>query len=153
MNWLDFLDAFNLIDRLEGILARFRHADWQGAGASGMAGEATRALAGVNAWTFRVPRDSDWTGAQIEALLRKYGVVVWGRRITGEHVIFSVKRRQANWAEYLLMRRGIPVDGTPFNRRNPVYGQWHAPGDSPPAWADQPARDKHWAERLIELLD
>lgn len=141
-HWLDFLDMFNFIDRLEGVFARFANADWSGAtkqsGGAGIIAEFGRSVAGSNAWTFHVSRDCGWTGADIEGYLRKYGIVVWGRRITGEHLHFSVKERQANWAEYLLSRRGIPLSGRTFNELNPGYGQAHAPGDSPPAWADRP---------------
>lgn len=138
---LDVLDFFNIIDRLEGILARFEHADWEGAakksGGLGIVGEAARSAAGANAWTFHVPRECGWAGSEIEAYLKKYGVVIWGRRATGSELHFSVKERQANWAEYLLLRRGIPLNGRTFNENNPEYGRLHAPGDAPPAWADK----------------
>lgn len=139
---LDFLDLFNVIDRLEGFFARFEHADWRGAaeksGGFGVLGEAARSASGANAWSFHVPRDCGWTGSEIETYLNKYGIIVWGRRATGSELHFSVKERQANWAEYLLLRRGIPLNGKTFNDHNPEYGSAHAPGDAPPAWVDKP---------------
>lgn len=144
--WLDFLDLFNLLDRVEGLLASFLHADWQGAanrsGGAGIAAEFSRTALGANSWTFHVPNTTEWTGDDIERYLQKYGVVIWGRRVTGRHLIFSVKERQANWAEYLLMRRGIPLDGRTFNDLNEGYRQAHAPGNAPPAWADQKNRTR-----------
>ena len=143
---LDFLDLFNLIDRLEGFFARFAHADWGGAAGrsngAGLVSEFGRTALGANSWTFRVPRDCEWTGTEIERYLRKYGIVVWGRRVTGNFLIFSVKERQANWAEYLLLRRGIPLNGRTFNDLNPEYGRAHAPGDSPPAWVDNQSKSR-----------
>lgn len=144
--FLDLLDMFNLIDRLEGFLARFAYADWGGAskrsGGAGVVSELGKTALGSNAWTFRVPINCGWTGSDIEHYLRKYGIVVWGRRVTSEHLHFSVKERQANWAEYLLSRRGIPLSGRTYNDLNPGYGRAHAPGDSPPAWVDQPKRSR-----------
>ena len=141
---LDFLDMFNLIDRLEGLTSRFLNADWDGAarrsGGQGLVTEFGRSAIGANSWTFRVHNDREWCGDDIERYLRRYGVVIWGRRVTGRHLIFNVKERQANWAEYLMMRRGIALDGRTFNDLNQEYGRAHAPGDSPPAWADQPRR-------------
>jgi hypothetical protein len=90
-------------------------------------------------WSFSVPRDAGWTGASIEEFLKHYAIKVWGRRITSQYFHFSVKERQANWAEYLLLRRGIPVSRSLFDPQNAVYGQQHAPGDQPPAWADRKA--------------
>lgn len=142
--FLDFLDIFNFIDRLEGVLSRFGNADWRGAahrsGGAGVLAEFGRSVAGANAWTFHVSRTCGWTGADIESYLEKYGVIVWGRRVTSDQLHFSVKERQANWAEYLLMRRGIPLEGRTYNDLNRDYGRAHAPGDSPPAWADKPRR-------------
>lgn len=148
---MDLLDAFNWFDRLEGVFSRIVHADYQKAGrksgAGGVAVELGRAIVGDNAWTFRVSRDCDWSGADIERFLGKYGIVIWGRRITSDQLIFSVKERQANWAEYLLMRRGIPLAGRTFNQANVGYGQEYAPGDAPPAWADRPrpTRRSRWS--------
>ena len=141
---LDILDIFNVIDRLEGFLARFAHADWAGAsersGGAGMLSEFGRTAVGSNSWTFRVPHNCGWTGTDIERYLNKYGIIVWGRRVTGNYLHFSVKERQANWAEYLMLRRGIPLVGRTFNELNPGYGLAHAPGDAPPAWADNPSK-------------
>jgi hypothetical protein len=141
---LDLMDALNWVDRVEGLISSFVHADWKGAsrkrGRGGIAGELGRALTGGSSWSFHIPRASGWSGADIERFLSHYGIVIWGRRVTSEHFIFSVKERQANWAEYLLLRRGLPVSGRSYNPLNPVYGQRYAPGDQPPAWADRQRR-------------
>ena len=141
-SWLDIIAYLNWIDRVEGVISSFLNADWRGAtqrhGAAGLVGEFGRTIAGSNRWRIYVPRNCDWSGGEIEQFLTHYGVKVWGRGFAGEDIYFSVKERQANWAEYLLRRRGIPVSNRLFNAKNDLYAEQHAPGDQPPAWADGP---------------
>ncbi len=152
----DFLDAFNLIDRIEGMISSVIHADWRNAaqreGPLGIATELGRTAFGANSWTFRVPLDSEWSGGEIERFLKHYHIIVWGRRITGSHAIFSVKGRQAVWAEYLLLRRGIPLAGPLCDPNNLRYAQQHAPGDQPPAWADRKPAHRSAADKLLDWL-
>ncbi len=68
-----------------------------------------------NSWTFFVPYDQSlnagWNARDIERLLEKHGIRHWGGQYTfpnGEY-FFSVKLEQAQWAEYLLLRHGIPL--------------------------------------------
>jgi hypothetical protein len=107
-----------------------------------------RRLSGQRGWRIWVPRDCGWSGLEMEQLLDRYGVPVWDRGFTREHFVFRVKLRQANWAEYLLLRRGIPVVGQLFNPLNAEYGRRHAPG-SEPSQGKQPPRFHH---RLLEDL-
>ncbi len=141
MNMLDVFDAFNWMDRLEGLVSSLIFANWKGAvrssGAAGIAIETARTLAGANAWSIRIARNGDWTGGDAERLLKHYGVRLWCRRVTSKHFILTVEERQANWAEYLLLRRGMPVEGRLFNPDNQRYALKYAPGDQPPAWADR----------------
>jgi len=141
---LDLLDAFNWIDRAEGVLMSLRHA-----------GRSRRARhrGEAGSWTFQIPRAAGWSGVDVERFLNHYGIVIWGRRVTSQHLIFTVKRRQANWAEYLLLRRGIQVATRPYNTLNVAYGEAHAPGDAPPAWADQATARKGFLRTVLTLLD
>ncbi len=135
------LASFDLISRIEGFISTFGYADWKNAartaGPAGIATEFARSLGGANRWRFWVHRDAGWSGIEIERFLRKYGVVVWDRGFVGDDYFFCVKARQANWAEYLLLRRGIPITGSLYNPANGDYGAAHAPGDAPPAWVDR----------------
>lgn len=158
---LEALARLDVIDRIEGVISNFIYADWSGAmresGIVGIVVEFARTLVGANRWRIYVTRQSGWSGADVEKFLRHYAVPVWDRGFTGPEVYFSVKERQANWAEYLMLRRGIPVAGRLYNPRNVIYGQQHAPGDQPPAWADQPdggrGRSKRSTlDRLLDLL-
>jgi hypothetical protein len=155
-NWFDFMVGVDLVNRVEGLIASFLYADWKGAiasnGPAGIATEILRTAVGANRHRFWVARDAGWSGDDIERFLRKYGVVIWDRGFIGDEYYFSVKERQANWAEYLLQRRGIPVFSHPFNARNAEYGQRYAPGDAPPAWADQGARSDGDRDFLDQLL-
>ncbi len=51
---------------------------------------------------------------------------------TNLSIYFCVKRRQVNWAEYLLLRAGVPVVSPVFNPRNPICASRYGPGSEPP---------------------
>jgi hypothetical protein len=151
--FLDGLAMLDWIDRIEGLVSSFINADWHGAGRRaglpGLLAEAGRTLTGSNRWRFETPREAEWAGAEVERLLRHYGIRVWGRGFTDTTVYFYVKERQANWAEYLLLRRGIPLVGPLYNPANAAYARQYAPGNRPPAWAD---RDRGLLDRLDDWL-
>ena len=72
-------------------------------------------------WTFYLDLDSGWTGARCEKLLRSKGVKVYGRCIANGDVFFQVPTKQAEWAEYLLLRAGAPLKYALFSERNRKY--------------------------------
>lgn len=115
MNALDLLDAVNVIDRLGGLILSLRHG---------------------GAHTFRFDRTTT-TGADVERLLRRYKIRVFGRRITSKHAMLSVPSKQAAWAEYVLLRAGIVPDGPMLDPRNAAWAGRHAHGQAPPAWRDR----------------
>ncbi|MGE5603650.1 MAG: hypothetical protein ACM30E_11400 [Nitrososphaerales archaeon] len=137
----DFLDAFNWIDRITGLVSSVIHLDTKAAAAGpplvGLAFEVARSASGAGAWSFYLRRSAGWTGGDVERLLQHYAIPVWGRRVTGQHYVLSVPRRQANWAEYLILRRGMPLEGPLLNLDNRRHAEKYAPGDQPPAWADR----------------
>lgn len=67
----------------------------------------------TNSWTFFIPYDTalgnGWNAVDIEDLLDQHGIKHWGSQITNGDLFFSVKREQAAWAEYLLLRNRIPI--------------------------------------------
>ena len=71
-------------------------------------------------------------GDKFEAMLKRYRVVVFGRRATSKQIIFSVKTAQADWAEYLLQREGANVVSL-FNRNNARWAAKHN-GIMPTPW-------------------
>jgi hypothetical protein len=64
-----------------------------------------------------------------------------------------VKERQANWAEYLLRRRGIAVESPVLNPKNLGYAQMHAPDDQPPAWADREPKRGSLLDSILDIFD
>jgi hypothetical protein len=153
---LELLAHLNVIDRIEGLVSGFLNADWRGAvqrdGVAGLIQEFAATTTGHNAWRFYVPRDCGWSGIEMERLLRRHGVKIWDRDFTHDCLTFRVKRRQANWAEYLLRRRGVPVVSRPFNPRNDEYARRHAPGSEPPTPRQRSRRRQSLLDDLIALL-
>jgi hypothetical protein len=72
-------------------------------------------------WTFYLDLDSGWTGARCKKLLRSKGVKVYGRCMTNGDAFFQVPRKQAEWAEYLLLKAGAPLKYHLFSERNRKY--------------------------------
>ena len=88
----------------------------------------------------------------MERLLRRHGVKIWDRNFTRDCLTFRAKRRQANWAEYLLRRRGIPVLSRPFNPLNDEYARRHAPGSEPPSRKQRRKTPGGLLDDLVKLL-
>ena len=112
----DLLDAFNFIDRAEWLLSVIRYRD----------------LGRIVRIAHDTTGDKDKTGDKFEAMLKRYRVVVFGRRATSKQIIFSVNTAQADWAEYLLQREGANVVSL-FNRNNARWAAKHN-GIMPTPW-------------------
>jgi len=127
---------FDPINRIEGVVSTFRNADWKGAYNErrivGIFDELFACLSSSNAPTICVSRYSHWRGIDIERLLYRHGVKVWDRGIAGDDLYFCVKRRQVKWAEYLLLRAGVPVTSKLHEPRNPDWTSSYPPGSEPP---------------------
>jgi hypothetical protein len=121
----------DLLNPLDGLLARFQHGQmhrftWSGTG---------------------------WSGYDVEELLARYGIPMWGREVSfqaGDDFGGLVKARQAVWAEYLLARAGVPLTSPYLSRRNQVLGIIHG-GTLPPAWG-VPARVQGLVGPIIRVL-
>lgn len=118
MSWLDLLDLFNVIDRIQGALMAAHY--------------------GGGTHTFKITHDEGHVAQDYEDMLRKRGVAVFGRRITGKYLIFSVKARQARWAEHILMRAKAPLVSRPVDPSNAGAGQRHS--GLPRPWSDRRRR-------------
>ena len=96
---------------------------------------------------FHFARGTAFTGRQVEQMLARYGVRIWGRGFTANSLFFTVKQRQARWTEYLLRRWGVPVLSQTVDPRNEQWaGQWPQ-GSLPPAWADAPRQPAQPAQK------
>ncbi len=142
--WQSLIDALahlDIFDWLDSKLGVWFHRGWGRAleryGVMGLVKELARTASGQGAWRFAIPRTEGLTGWEIEQLLARYGITIWGRWFDDEYLYFNVKREQANWAEYLLKRRGLSVASAPYNLLNDLYPQRHPPGSMPTPWQEK----------------
>jgi hypothetical protein len=123
INMMDFLDdnvfgPANLIDRLQGLIMGAIYRDFG------------------HKFTVRyADRGGHHSRAEIEAMLSKYGIAVYGRTHDANHMHFLVKKRQAPWADYLMRNAGVAIVGEPL-----APGNGSPKGKLPAAWIDQPQR-------------
>ena len=138
----DFLDKFNLIDRIDRAIGMaLSFVPYQPTRKGHPAG-ALRVAPGM--FEISIERgDADQTGGQAERILRKYGIPIWGRRVTSREFIMTVRARQADWAEHVLLREGIVFAGRHrwHDDRAPAWAGRHA--DPVPAWADRKKGGDH----------
>lgn len=142
---MDFLDdyvlgPFNLLDYLEGVLRALYYGD-----------------AG---YEIAIPR-TDKGGAhslnEVRALLSTYGIATYGRRFDARNMYIRVKKRQARWAEYILLRAGVTLCNPLYESRNLTWAGRHQ--GPPPAWANRKPttqgrgrkarRKRPWWDRLF----
>ncbi len=132
---LDMLAMFDLVDRADEIVGTVIFGP---------------------AHCFYIKRAGSWTGHDVEMLLTRHGVRIWGRGFTpGAQgtLYFSVKVKQSNWAEYVMMRCGVPLVSKVLNLRNEAAHEKHA-GVEPPAWRFHDAGEKRqrpggWLSKLF----
>lgn len=109
---LTIADKLNLIARIEDL--------------------ANRVLRRDAGWIIRIPRSYGKRGIDIVTMWRKYHIAAWSYRIDGKHLIYTVKRSQAGWAEYLLCRYGCPPAGRFYHQPNARV----QPGPLPTPWSN-----------------
>ncbi len=103
---------------------------------------------------FSFLRDGGFTGAQVEMLLRRYGIRIWGRELEDPtELAFLVKQKQAIWAEYLLCRAGVPLTSALLDPRNEQYRQRHAAGSMPPPWSKQGIGPHSLVDHVVDWLN
>jgi hypothetical protein len=134
----------DLFDRLEGVISSWYRADWKGArkkkgAVAGPVAESINVVSGYASPMIRVAHynaNTSWSGIRIERLLARHGIVLFDRGIQGDDLYFRVKRRQLNWAEYVLLRAGVPVSIV----RDPRNVAWVSRFPV----GDEPARHSKW---------
>ena len=103
---------------------------------------------------FTLRADGDFTGYEIEKMLRRYGIRIWGREMNDkEEHAFLVKRRQALWAEYLLCRAGVPLTCALLDPRNAHYREHHPPRSMPVPWTKHGVSPSGFVGHVLDLLD
>lgn len=95
-----------------------------------------------------------YSGRDVEMLLRQYGIHIWGREVgdDGERA-FLVKRTQAVWAEYLLCRAHVPLTCPLLDARNQEYVNRFEDGSLPTPWSEQGVKARSFVDRMVDLLD
>lgn len=128
MNILDILDDWimgplNVLDRLERVVTGVRFRDM-----------------GYQLAIPRCDKGGEFALSDVSRLLKKYGVAIYGRTHDANHIYFHVKKRQARWAEYLLLHAGVELHSPLFDQRNPGYVASHEPGWMPTPWSEKGER-------------
>jgi len=73
---------------------------------------------GLKTWTFYVPESCGWRGIEIQQLLSQHGIPITSRGFAYGDVFFNVKLSQAEWAEYVMLRAGVPLKYGLYSNRN-----------------------------------
>ena len=60
---------------------------------------------------YNIPVDAGWSAYSVRALLDVHGVKLWGLTIFDNVITFRTRLAQAQYAQYLMEREGIPYDG------------------------------------------
>ena len=125
MNIMDLLDdlvfgPLNLIDRFEGLLKAVLYRD-----------------AGYRMAIPRLDKGGRYSLSEVQQTLRQYGVATYGHTHDARSMHFSVKKRQARWAEYILLHAGVELTSPTFDERNPGYVTQHEPGYMPKPWSER----------------
>ena len=98
-------------------------------------------------------RDAGYTGAQVEYMLRQYGIRVWGREVDhADEIAIQVKRSQALWAEYILCRAGIPLTYELLDPRNADYYNQHTSRTMPTPWTEKGIGPHSFVDHVVDLL-
>lgn len=112
---LDLLGNLDCLCLPQTLVESFWHADWKSAyerdGILGLCIEAIRTLFGLNSHQFYVPLNGGWSGHNIHQLLAKHGIAMWGWSFANGEMFFLVKKKQAAWAQYVMLRAGVPLQG------------------------------------------
>ncbi len=74
--------------------------------------------------TLLVPEGCGWSGRDVAGLLHRHGVKTWGHMVVNGSLMLRVRKKQARYAQWLLERAGIPLEGG-------IVGQGKGPDPAP----------------------
>ena len=95
---------------------------------------------------------SGWMAYRVESILRQYGTHAAGRRTNGSLRSFTVPDDQAIWAEYLLLRAGVPLESQPLDTRNASHAQRLQGAAMPEPWMAGRMQTRGIVERIGDLF-
>lgn len=58
---------------------------------------------------FQIPLDCGWTGHEVAMMLKGKGIGTWGMFARGDVVVFSLRKVQAGYAQFLMLSQGVPI--------------------------------------------
>jgi len=116
------LGPLNLLDWLEGIAYSLFYRDF-----------------GFELAIPRSDKEGKFSQNEMREILSRYGVATYGRRFDSQNMYIRVKKRQARWAEYVLLHAGVELLNPAFDHRNAGYAASHAPGWMPRPWSAGPS--------------
>lgn len=94
-----------------------------------------------------------FSGTSVEMLLRQYGIRVWGRELyRPDERAFLVKESQAQWAEYIMCRAGVPLTCDLIDPRNADYGENHEPGTMPLPWTEDGIGPHSIIDHIVDMM-
>lgn len=154
MSFMDYFDdifgPFNLIDIAEGLIRGLAFGDL-----------------GYGMAIRRADKGGEHTLRETIHILKGYGVDTFWYGFDSQNMYFRVKKRQARWAEYVLLHAGVELLNPAFDHRNAGYAARHAPGWMPRPWSagraetvdksmgenDSPAQEQPRAKGILGWLD
>lgn len=134
VTWLDWTAYPRMI------FWNFIRADWRGAmqrwGPLGVIIEAFSSLIGWNTYPFWVRAQGGWSADDIRRLLQQHGIDMWGVFYLDGIMSLHVKRRQAEWAQYVMRRAGVPLVGPHLAETAELIARGREPRQSSPGAAE-----------------
>ncbi len=113
--------SLNYLDVLEGIIRGLVYGDL-----------------GYQMILRRVDKGGSHRMSEAIDILKGYGVNTFWYGFDAQNMYFRVKKRQARWAEYVLLHAGVELLNPAFDHRNAGYAASHAPGWMPRPWSAGP---------------
>lgn len=97
------------------ILESLRKARWRKAysqhGILGLFGESVSSLIGTNSLVFFAPLYGSWSGRDIERLLARWDIDIWGWGFSNEEMFFHVRIEDGAIAQDILLNAGVDLLG------------------------------------------
>lgn len=118
----DFFGPLNVIDILEGLIRGLASGDM-----------------GYQFTIRRGDKGGNHSLTEARDILKGYGVDTFWFGFDSQNMYFRVKKRQARWAEYILLHAGVELLNPAFDHRNAGYTADHTPGWMPRPWSAEPA--------------
>lgn len=113
--------SLNYIDMLEGVIRGLLHGDF-----------------GYRIVIPRADKGGSHRMSDAIRILEGYGVDTFWYGFDSQKMYFRVKKRQARWAEYILLHAGVELLNPAFDHRNAGYAASHSPGWMPRPWSVGP---------------